>query len=151
MSFPALFVNAVSKMTSDYNFVDFITPTKILGLQNFIGIFQIFLDFWSSSFEQNIKQPLSLKKCFFSCCCSNFIYEDSEFLILPRAGLRIWASTQAKWWTSREGPSEIPQQPEDFVQQHILTNRKNEYIFSFPHLFTLSAIPSMHGLKRRDQ
>ena len=79
-------------MTFYYDFVDFVTPKKCLGLQNFVGIFQNLLDFWSSSSEKNIKQLPSLKKCSFSSCSSNLIYGHSEFLILSRAGLRIGAS-----------------------------------------------------------
>ena len=39
-------------MNFDYDFVDFVTPKKCLGLQNFVGIFQNFLDFFSSNSEK---------------------------------------------------------------------------------------------------
>jgi len=33
---------------------NFVTPQKILAVQNFVGIFQKFLDFFSSNSEKNI-------------------------------------------------------------------------------------------------
>ena len=124
-------------------FCGFCNSKKKFGPQKFCWNFSEFFRFLVQQFWKNIKQLPSLKKCSLSSCSSNFIYGHSEFLILPRAGLRIWASTQAKWWTSQEGPSEIPQHlgRQIFSAAHIAESKEWMYFpLSSPLYFISNTI-----------